>query len=76
MNALSRLICLFALILLSRGLLALNSQDHTPAHEFAFKLSRIKDVLFTATAKEIAEDRHHFMSDFFLRLEREVRGEL
>ncbi|HUW95054.1 MAG TPA: HD domain-containing protein [Anaerolineae bacterium] len=53
-----------------------DSQDHTPAHEFAFKLSRIKDILFTATANQIAEERHHFMSDYFLRLEREVQGEL
>jgi uncharacterized protein len=51
-------------------------RGHTPVHEWAFKLSRIKDVLFTATAKQIAEERHRFMSDFFLRLEREVRGEL
>jgi uncharacterized protein len=56
---------------LARGSL---SSSHTPVHEFAFKLSRIKDVLFTATAREIAEERHRFMSDFFLRLESEVRG--
>jgi uncharacterized protein len=51
-------------------------QAHTPVHEWAFKLSRIKDVLFTATARQIAEERHRFMNDFFLRLEREVQGEL
>lgn len=49
--------------------------DHTPAHEFAFKLSRIKDSLFTTTAKKMAEERHRFMSEFFLRLEREVKGD-
>jgi len=49
---------------------------HTPAHEFAVKLSRIKDMLFTDTARRIAEDRDRFMTDFFARLEREVRGEL
>jgi uncharacterized protein len=52
------------------------SSRHTPVHEFAFKLSRIRDTLFTATAREIAEERHRFMSDFFLRLENEVKGEL
>jgi len=52
------------------------SSDHTPVHEFAFKLSRIRDSLFTPTAKDMAEDRHHFMADFFLRLDAEVRGEL
>jgi uncharacterized protein len=50
-------------------------RDHTPVHEFAFKLSRIKDFLFTTTAKRIAEERHRFMSEFFLRLEREVKGD-
>ena len=50
--------------------------DHTPVHEFAFKLSRIKDMLFTTTAKRIAEERHRFMREFFDRLERESRGEL
>ena len=52
------------------------SFSHTPVHEFAFKLSRIKDILFTTTARTIAEERHRFMSEFFVRLEREVRGEL
>jgi uncharacterized protein len=52
------------------------ASGHTPAHEFTVKLSRIKDILFTDTAKKIAEDRDRFMGDFFARLEREVRGEL
>lgn len=49
---------------------------HTPAHEFAFKLSRIKDTLFTETAKQMAEERHRFMNAFYDRLAMEVRGEL
>lgn len=52
------------------------SSAHTPVHEFAFKLSRIKDILFTPTAREMAADRHFFMNEFFTRLDREVRGEL
>lgn len=52
------------------------SSHHTPVHEFAFKLSRIKDTLFTPTAKEIAEERQRFMADFYRRLESEVKGEL
>lgn len=52
------------------------SSEHTPVHEFAFKLSRIKDTLFTATARDMAEGRHRFMNEFFARLDREVRGEL
>jgi uncharacterized protein len=31
------------------------SSSHTPVHEFAFKLSRIKDTLFTATASALFE---------------------
>ncbi len=51
------------------------SSDHTPVHEFVFKLSRIKDTLFTPTAKKIAEQRHRFMAEFYRRLEAEVKGE-
>jgi len=48
--------------------------DYTPVHEFAFKLSRLKDALFTATARQIAEERHRYLVEFFARLEEEVRG--
>lgn len=48
--------------------------DRTPVQEFAFKLSRLKDNLFTATARQIAADRHHFMVRFFQRLTEEVQG--
>jgi len=47
---------------------------HTPVHEFAFKLSRLKDGLFTAAARQIAADRHRFMVAFFQRLAEEVQG--
>jgi len=50
--------------------------EHTPVHEYVFKLSRLKDSLFTATARTIAEGRHEYMARFFERLDREVRGEL
>ncbi|MBC7222823.1 MAG: HD domain-containing protein [Anaerolineae bacterium] len=49
--------------------------DHTPVHEFAFKLARLRDTLFTPTGRRIAEERHQFMVAFFQRLEQEVRGE-
>ncbi len=49
---------------------------HTPVHEFVFKLSRLKDALFTDAARKIAADRHEYMVQFFRRLEREVAGEL
>jgi uncharacterized protein len=47
---------------------------HTPVHEFVVKLSRIKDRLFTPTARAIAADRHDAMVAFFERLSEEVQG--
>ncbi len=48
--------------------------EHTPVHEYVFKLSRLKDRLFTHTAREIAQERHDFMTEFFERLDREVHA--
>jgi uncharacterized protein len=50
--------------------------EHTPVHEYWFKLSKLKDALFTTTARAIAADRHSYMARFFERLELEVNGEL
>jgi uncharacterized protein len=52
-----------------------SEREHTPAHEFIFKLSRLKDQMHTATGKAIAEERHAYMVAFFQRLGEEVRGE-
>jgi uncharacterized protein len=49
--------------------------DHTPHHEFVYKLSRIPDRLYTATGQAIARERAAFMRDYFGRLAREVTGE-
>lgn len=54
---------------------ASSPREHTPVHEYVFKLSTLKDRLYTPTARAIAEGRHHFMAQFFERLDREVRGE-
>jgi len=48
--------------------------DHSPPIEFEVKLKRVKEGLFTETAKGIAEERHRFMAEFFARLEEEVEG--
>jgi uncharacterized protein len=48
--------------------------DHTPVHEYHMKLARIQDRLLTASARQIARERHAFMVAFFERLELEVRG--
>ena len=50
--------------------------EHTPVHEFIFKLARLKGTLFTDTAQRIAEERHSYMVGFFDRLKREVAGEV
>jgi uncharacterized protein len=55
---------------------AQGTSEHTAVHEFVFKLSRLRETLFTPTAKAIAEERHRYMVEFFARLEREVKGEL
>ena len=53
----------------------LPDEEHTAYHEFLFKLSRIKDRLYTASAKKVAEERHAFMEAFFYRLRDEFAGE-
>jgi len=50
-------------------------EPHSAYHEFLFKLSRVKDLMRTPTAKALAEPRHAYLAEFFERLEAEVRGE-
>ncbi len=50
-------------------------EAHTPFHEFWFKLSKIKDQMYTRAGKELAQARHNYLSDFFDQLNAEVRGE-
>ena len=53
---------------------AANRCEHTPVHEYVYKLVKIKDRLLTESARQLARDRHAYMVAFFERLEREVRG--
>jgi uncharacterized protein len=53
----------------------LGDATHTPVHEYRFKLSKLKDTLFTATGKRLAEERHRVMVAYFARLAQEVAGE-
>jgi uncharacterized protein len=56
-----------------RGLV--ESDEHTAAHEFAVKLSRLRERLFTSEGRRIAEERHAVMARFFERLADEVTGQ-
>jgi uncharacterized protein len=51
------------------------NSDHSAYAEFVVKLSQVRDRLFTATARQIAEERHKYMVEFFARLEKEIKGE-
>jgi len=48
---------------------------HTALQEFRTKLTRVKDSLFTETARQIAQGRHKFMTQFFEQMAHEIRGE-
>ncbi len=47
-------------------------KEHSPITEFNYKLSKVKDRLFTETAKKIAEERHNFMINFFNEIKKEL----
>lgn len=50
------------------------SIEDTAYREFLVKLRWVKDRVMTPTAKQMAEDRHQFMVDFFERLNQEYDG--
>jgi len=50
----------------------LSSEPHSAFHEYIFKLQNISELLFTHTAKQIAEKRQAFLNDFFEELKKEV----
>jgi uncharacterized protein len=58
-----------------QGRADLGAEAHTPVHEFRFKLSKLKDQLYTSTGKRLAEERHRVMVEFFAELACEVVGE-
>jgi uncharacterized protein len=51
------------------------AEPHSPHHEFHIKLKTIKDRLYTASGRRLAESRHQFMVAFFDEMAAEVRGE-
>jgi len=44
-------------------------------HEYLFKLSKVKDLIFTESGKKLAESRHAFLVQFYEELQAECRGE-
>ncbi|NLD44761.1 MAG: HD domain-containing protein [Chloroflexi bacterium] len=53
----------------------LASGQHTPVHEYLFKLVTLRGLLYTDEGRRIAAHRHQFMVAFFSELAEEVRGE-
>jgi uncharacterized protein len=49
--------------------------EHTPVHEYAVKLAKLKEQLYTATGRHIAEQRHATMQTFFEQLAKEMTGQ-
>lgn len=50
-------------------------EPHSAYHEYLFKLRRVKDRLFTASARALAEGRHAALTSFFEQLQAEAEGE-
>lgn len=49
-------------------------EPHSAYHELVFKLANLKDRMFTASARQVAEERHRYMLEFFERLKEEIEG--
>ena len=52
------------------------TKEDTAYREFVVKLSKVKDSMLTEEGKRLAEERHHFMEEFFDRINKEIEGEL
>ena len=49
-------------------------EPHSAFHEYVFKLSKIKDRLFTPSARALAQERHQFLAAYFERLQEEYQN--
>jgi len=52
----------------------LEGEAHSAYHEHLFKLRKVRDRMFTATARAIAEERLQYLDDYFERLIDEWNG--
>jgi len=50
-------------------------EAHSSYHEYLFKLRKIKDRLYTPSARRLAQERHRFLEEFFERLRLEMHGQ-
>jgi uncharacterized protein len=50
-------------------------EPHSAYHEFLFKLRKVKDRLFTASARKMAEGRSIYLDEYFQQLKAEQAGE-
>ena len=50
-------------------------EPHSSYHEFIFKLSKIKDRLFTPSARSLAAQRDAYIAQYFEQLQAELNGE-
>lgn len=53
----------------------LPGEPHSAYHEYLFKLRRVPERLYTATARALAVERLRYLEEFFQRLSREWEGE-
>ncbi len=53
----------------------LPGEPHTPYHEHLFKLSKLKDRMFTTSGQAVAEERHKYLEGFFAQLHAELKAE-
>jgi uncharacterized protein len=51
------------------------NERHSAYHEYLFKLVRLKNRMYTATARSLAEERHRWMVQFFEQLALEAKQE-
>ncbi|NPV57291.1 MAG: HD domain-containing protein [Anaerolineae bacterium] len=50
-------------------------EPHSAYHEHLFKLSKVRERLFTDAAKRMADERHAYLEGYFQRLQQEWYGE-
>jgi len=51
-------------------------EPHSAYHEYIFKLIKIKERLFTQSAKKLAVEREKYLTEYFFRLKAEIDGRM